>query len=274
MESAAFVDFEDLDTAVARLVAYGRRKFPNRSDYEQVAEKQERPNAEAAWSDPSFAAAVMRHWHMTGQTGCLFARRLADVASHGQWQTAVFAGESREELDESIRSADLILREAIESSECEIVSLLFPDVVKIDGLRAVCDLLVEHTGITIAEDCLSDGTTTVAMRLDLTGDGTLAWVMAFGPLDAWPPTRRAPVLEFAIRVKPKPSELFRELNQDPSAAHLADTDPQLSEDQMEKVFERTKLATRDVLGSTPDRRSAAKTTFSFPAGEWEMPPPH
>jgi hypothetical protein len=88
--------------------------------------------------------------------------------------------------------------------------------------------------------------------------------MAFGPMPVWPASRRAPLIELAIRVKPKPDQLFHKLNQDHSAAHLADTPLPLDEEQMETIFERTGAATRDVLGAEPDFRSAARTTFSYP----------
>lgn len=109
----------------------------------------------------------------------------------------------------------------------------------------------------------------MALRLDISSEGALSWIMAFGPFANWPETRRAPLLEFAIRVKPKPAALFHKLNQDPGAAHLADSDPRLTESQMEKVFDRTERTTRDVLGGPPDFRSAAKVTFSFPSLLWD-----
>jgi hypothetical protein len=264
-----FTSFEDLDVEVTRLVDYGKRTFPNRVDYEKAAEALGLDPG-SAWSEPSFAAAVLRDWHATGQTGCLFARLLARGASHEQWQSLVLSGSSRDELHDSIsESAAKGIDAALAAPECEILSLVFPGVQDAAALRATCELLVEHSEISMTEDRSHAGLVMVAMRLDVSGDGKLAWIMAFGPFDTWPATRRAPVLELAIRVKPKPARLFHKLNQDPTAAHLADSDPRLTEEKMGKVFERTERATRDVLGSDPDHRSAAKTTFSLPAAEWD-----
>lgn len=155
------------------------------------------------------------------------------------------------------------------SPECEIVSFLFPDVLTPAALRTVCDLLVDHTPITMTHHRAHESLVTVALRLDVTGTGVLSWIMAFGPFGSWPPTRQGPVLELAIRVKPKPDGLFHLLNQDPAAAHLADSQLTLSQHQMQTVFERTVRTTEDVLGGAPDFRSAAKATFSFPTDEWK-----
>lgn len=98
--------------------------------------------------------------------------------------------------------------------------------------------------------------------------------MAFGLFAAWPRTRRGPVLELAIRVKPKPHDLFYKLNDDPAAAHLADTQFGADLESMERLFERTARTTRDVLGHDPDHLTAAKATFSFQEDEWDMAKGH
>lgn len=212
----------------------------------------------------------MRDWHGTGQTGCLFARRLSDVASHSAWPAVVFLGGDPVDLSRQVRDlAEPALHEAIVRPDCELVSFLFPGVSTVLGLREVCDLLVANTGITLSEDRSNAGVSLVTLRLGISGEDTLSWVMGFGPFVNWPATRQAPVLEFAIRVKPKPESLFHKLNQDSTAAHLADSDPRLTESQMEKVFDRTERTTRDVLGAAPDFRSAAKVTFSFPSRLWD-----
>lgn len=267
MTQSPFTRFEPFVGGVERSASYGRRRFPTRADYAR-AFSASNPHSDP-WADPAFSAAVMRHWHTRGQTGCLFARRLATVAMDAQWQSVVFTSKEEDglagEVGENLEPA---LRLAIGSPDCEIVSLLFPQIDTIAGLKRVCNLLTQTSPITMSEMPAPPSTVITALRMDISGDGKLAWIMAFGPFDSWPPTRRGPLLEFAIRVKPKPAELFHKLNQDADAAHLADSNPQLTEAQMEKVFDRTEKATRDVLGGDPDRRSAAKATFSFPTVEW------
>lgn len=207
----------------------------------------------------------MRNWHQTGQSGCLFARLLAREVEAGQWRSLVLMAED-EDLPQLI--ADAVpgaLRTAMDAEACAILSLLFPTVTTPLQLGSVSAGLARGTPIAVTEDHSHSGWVTTAMRLDISGAGELAWIMAFGPFSEWPPTRRGPVTELTIRMKPKPPDLFHRLNQDPTAAHLADTSLPLTEDQMEAVFERTEKATRDVLGESPDFRSAARTTFSFTA---------
>lgn len=267
MSPQLFTPLRRLTGRVNRSARYGHRSFPTREDYADTF----RPGDLGAepWIDPIFSAAVMRDWHTRGQTGCLFARRLANVADDAHWASVVFTSLPDETLTEEMhQKLAPALQLGMSSAECEIVSLLFPLVESVAGLKVVCRALMQSSPITMSELPSPPGISIIALRLDISGDGKLSWIMAFGPFEHWPPTRRGPLLEFAIRVKPKPPNLFHKLNQDPSAAHLADSDPHLSEAGMETVFERTEKATRDVLGGNPDPRSAAKATFSFPTPEW------
>jgi hypothetical protein len=259
---------EALFAGLGRSVSHGHRSFPARADYLR-AYAGSGGSASDPCADPDFVAAAARHWHTTGQTGCLFARRLAAISEERRWPTVVFASASSavlaRQLSESLESE---LAAALAAPSCEILSLLFPRIETLAELRELCELLRAHSPIEVSEQQTPEGFTIIAMRLALAPDGPLSWIMAFGPFAAWPPTRRGPFLELAIRVKPKPDHLFYKLNQDHSAAHLADSDPGLSEDQFSKLFERTEKATRDVLGTAPDERSAAKATFSFPTKQW------
>lgn len=270
--SPPFVDFKPLDLTVASSVRYGRREFPARSDYES-AYAELGVASELVWDDPARVAATMRHWHTLGQTGCLFARQLARLANSERWATAVIPGTDPDELRKrTTTTVSGAIAAGISDPGCEIVSLVYPDATSVAHLKAIVGSLAQGTAITSSEDRSQDGTTIVALRLDVTGDGCLAWIMAFGPFGpfaAWPATRRGPLLELAIRTKPKPGDLFHKLNQDASAAHLADSSLPFSTDQMERIFERTEKTTRDVLGHAPDFRSAAKATFSFPSTEWD-----
>jgi hypothetical protein len=182
-----------------------------------------------------------------------------------QWPALVMSSRGSDLFQSISETAPFTLKSALDSERCEILSLLFPQVTQLSELRELCAALAHETEITMEEDRSHPGWVTVALRLDVSGEDQLSWIMAFGPFESWPPSRRAPVTELAIRVKPKPDQLFHKLNQDHSAAHLADTPLPLSEEQMAAVFERTENATRDVLGADPDFRSAARTTFSYPA---------
>jgi hypothetical protein len=190
-----------------------------------------------------------------------------------QWPALVISSQGGELANSISEAVPYALKSAMESEKCEILSLLFPHVTQLSEFQELCKSLADETEITMEEDRSHPGWVTVALRLDISQAGQLAWIMAFGPFESWPPSRRGPVTELAIRVKPKPDQLFHKLNQDHSAAHLADTPLLLAEEQMEAVFERTENATRDVLGADPDFRSAAKTTFSYPSRRSEAARP-
>jgi hypothetical protein len=262
--AATILRFDPLASEPEKRVSFGRRDFPTRQDYEAVARTSGIP-AHLVWRNPVFTASVMRHWHQTGQTGCLFARHLARKIDSRQWPSLVLSGKGEGLTALVADVVPSVLANAIASEECEILSLLFPEVTEMHALRELCTALADETDITLEEDHSHSDWVAVALRLDITGAGQHSWIMAFGPYASWPPTRQAPVTELAIRVKPKPRELFHELNQDQEAAHLADTPLPVSEQQMEAIFERTGKATRNVLGADPDYRSAARTTFSYTA---------
>jgi hypothetical protein len=266
-KAAVFVDPPKLSTKIPRSAQHGKRSFSTRADYEQSLAPED---PASIWKDPSLVAAIARHWHRQGQTGCLFAKRLADEATARRWGSAVITGSTAAQLRQSVsRAAAQALDQGIADPGCEIVSLLFPDVVDVTSLKAACSALEECTPITRSDDRSHADAVIVALRLDVTGSGCLAWIMAFGPFASWPPTRQGPVLEIVVRTKAKPQNLFHKLNQDPAAAHLADTSLSYSLQKMEQVFERTEKTTRDVLGHAPDHRSAAKATFSFAPAEWD-----
>jgi hypothetical protein len=148
---------------------------------------------------------------------------------------------------------------------------LFPQAVSIVALKDMVRALADAGAWSVREHHEYPPDVLIELRRPVTTSGALAWIMAFGPYPQWPLTRRGPVTEFAVRVKPKPADLFPALNQDPAAVHLADASTGLSPEQTETLFVRTSAATRDVLGAEPDHRSAARTTFSFLASDWRAP---
>lgn len=94
--------------------------------------------------------------------------------------------------------------------------------------------------------------------------GESAWVMAFGPFDWMPSTRQAPLLEFTLRLKPKPAQIYWKLNQERGVAHLADFPASLKESAWDRLFDLTLEETRRILGAPPDELSTAKQTMAIP----------
>lgn len=260
------IDLAEIGFRVTSSRRYGRRDFPERADYEQALRHHGQADG-IATSPPEIVAGVARHWHTTGQTGCLFAKVLARQATPSEWPTAVVASLSAD----AFREIDRTLAAGVSQPEVQLVSLLFPSVVSISAVKHVVHALDANTSLAFFEDRAVPDWVRVAGRFDI-GDGVLAWVMAFGPFPSWPPTRRGPVFELVIRTKPKRDGLFEKLNQDASLAHLADIDLGYDTARTSRMFDGTVRATQDVLGGRPDGLSAAKTTFSFPVEDWDGAP--
>jgi hypothetical protein len=259
----------DLEVSPQRSRQYGHRRFPSRRDYVNALIRAGfAATPDDVWKNSSLVAAVQRHWHQTGQTGCLFARLLGRRMSKQEWPVVVVSDTAWHD-DLALRLIDDALRTAVADRECEIVSILFSEAVTVAALKELAEALAGGDIWSVREHHEYPPDVLVELRRPVTASGALAWIMAFGPYPQWPPTRCGPVTEFAIRVKPKPADLFAALNQDPTAAHLADASTGLSPGQTETLFARTSAATRDVLGANPDHRSAARTTFSFPASDWQ-----
>jgi hypothetical protein len=267
--AVGLVDPVGFDLPVDREVRFGRRAFPTRESYERALAAAGRPGALDA--DAQVAAAVQRHWHEEGQTGCLYAKTLARRTRPWQWSALVVGvrdGDGLPVVDAG--RVERALQAAVAAPGADIVSLLFPGVRSLAGLKKLVADLASRTSISSSEIREHPGVVIISLRLPIKDTEALSWIMAFGPFAAWPPTRRGPVLEMAIRVKPKPHDLFYKLNHDPAAAHLADTQFGADLESMERLFERTAMTTRDVLGHDPDHLTAAKATFSFQEDEWDM----
>ena len=119
---------------------------------------------------------------------------------------------------------DAALATAIASPVAQLLSVLFPTVDCSDALVGLLAELAQSSETLLAEPP-SEHRDMIVLRLRavVTGDGVLAWVLAFGPFDFWPPTRRGPGAELLFRVKPKPERIYPRLDQDRRIAHIADT---------------------------------------------------
>ena len=142
--------------------------------------------------------------------------------------------------------------------------MLLPGVTNPRQAVAAIGELTDHSKFWLERNEVVEALLRLNVRYPVGGSGIQAWVMAFGPFDFLPNTRKAPYFELVTRVKPKPSKIFYRLNQNASIAHLADTSLGLTDEAHEPIFARTLQRTRDILGGEPDDISAAKATLAVP----------
>lgn len=206
-------------------------------------------------------AATQASWFASGHSGCVFAR-LAALKDHG-WHFVV-----AESLDlKTAHDVATVLPQLMTDPSCEVISLLLPFArTEAEGLEAIAKLC--ESGLFFVEQAVIDGERRSAyVRLPV-AEGVVAWVMAFGPFDNMPATRRAPYFELAMRVRPKTGELFHRLNGDATIAHLADLPMAMPEHFWEQRWASTLQRTRRILGGDPDSFSAARCTFTTTSATW------
>lgn len=246
---------------VARSAQHGRRRFSTRSDYEAHLRRLQWVTApEKTWEDAEVVAGVQRDWHMQGQTGCVFAQGLARKLPTEVWPSAVVP---------QVRGAgarvDAALATAIASPVAQLLSVLFPTVDCSDALVGLLAELAQSSETLLAEP-LSEHRDMIVLRLRavVTGDGVLAWVLAFGPFDFWPPTRRGPGAELLFRVKPKPERIYPRLDQDRRIAHIADTPIAMGDEDADRRWQGTHHAALDILGEPMSTLTSPNVTLSVP----------
>lgn len=250
---------------------FGNRQFPTRTNYEDYfLKKGIIDHPDELWNNEELVAQVQRHWHTSGQNGCVFAQQIARKPDEYGWESYV-VNEPIENIRQEIVQQNITQRilQGIQAPGCEMLSLLFPQVTEEADLITLIRTLKDTPPIFAQDENEYGEFITLALRIDITGEGVLSWLLSFAPFSFYPKTRIAPVVELAIRTKPKPNEIFELLNQDREAAHLADV-PLVGMDDhtAHSVWKATLKNTRDILGEEPDELSAAKSTFVLPKSLW------
>ena len=148
------------------------------------------------------------------QAGCLFAAAAArHPVKHG-WMHRIVIAECGE--------IDMHLAQAIADPATAMVSLLFPDVTTPNALVGLIGVL-KQCALFDLEQCEEfGGTLCLGFRAEV-GD-LRSYVTGFGNFPFLPATRRAPYVELAIRVKPRPPYEFVFKEAPPNVIHLADLD--------------------------------------------------
>lgn len=239
-------------------VTYGAHHFPSIPQYLETINMLQGDGTNHL---PSVFACAQLDWHRRGQSGCLFARLASGNAISFGWEHLVVASDDAPEV---LSQLDGHIRARISDAQSQIMSLVWPEVQTAYQAVRLLRELPKWTHFWLERDAEIGGLRCLRARYPIEG-GAQAWVMAFGPFDFLPNTRRAPLFELVVRIKRKPEEIFHRINQDHTVAHLADLPLRMSERRWEHRWQSTLRRTRAILGDQPDEVSAAKSTISVPA---------
>jgi hypothetical protein len=253
-------------------VRIGQRDFTSRDDYERYCfENGLSADAVSLWADDGLVADVQQHWHRKGQTGCLFAQVAARNKDQVGWHSEVFnASASDLRQAEHIEAIDRIIRDAVASPDCALLSLLFPKVTTPEELASLLRGLLGVPSVVL--ECTQEfgDLTTLALRVSVSPSGVMSWLLGLGPFEFLPATRRAPSTEIVLRTKPKEGEIYGRLTDDRMAAHLADIPLALPKKSYDGLWDATYTRTREILGNTKPRPfAAAKVTYTVPTSLWQ-----
>lgn len=259
-----------IEPNITRTAHFGNLSFPTRQDYvDYFITKGIVKTEDEIWNNNSYLSLIHRHWHGEGRNGCIFALLAARKADEVGWLDFPVTG-SITEIEKGTFD-NFILHEisaAIENPKCEVLSLLFSNIVSDEDLVRLIKHLIQIKSMILVNQQVIEDWILLALRIQLEKGDVLSWLMAFGPFIYFPQTRQSPITEIAIRTKPKPEKQFHRLSKEKDAAHLADLPLEYSEKIMEKTWENTERRTRLILGEEPNEFSAAKNTLTLPNKYW------
>ncbi len=251
--------------------------YPVRQDYiNHLIARGHIENESDMINQPDLIIAIQRHWHGLGQTGCKFAQILSKDPQKYGWHMEVVNGTSKNGVSSSIlNQIERVVCSAIHDRQIEMISLVFPEVTTPEALVSLLYSLEQLPDWSITtikgleQVSSSDSTVYISLRVILNNKGVLSWVLGFGPFHFLAITRLSPFTELAIRVKPyKPDMPFRELNNDPMTAHLADVPISVGSETFEQLWINTKLASGRIRANSDPLKAKAKVTFPIPASMW------
>ncbi len=194
-----------------------------------------------------------------GGAGCLFAAYAAKDPERFGWKLTVSEVE-KVQIGELIRSAI-----ALESVSTQ--SIIFPSVLKWEDLRHLLLTLKETPLVSLEQEEEFSGSICLGYRIAV-GD-LKSWVTGFGSFDFLPKTRQTVFTEITFRSKPRPPYEWVMKEAPEGVIHLADMDMKgMSENQFKSFWFGSFAHVEEILGQSPDLRSAAKTTFAIPVELW------
>lgn len=196
-------------------------------------------------------------FYRAGLSGCEFAKRASvDPVKYGWYHFIVrdFYGPW----------AEIISHKSASSEKCQMVSLLFPNVVDAQSVDNLVNELDQTSTFSVRRNRSYGKLELVQIRALLHGQDS--WVSGFGPYEFFAKTRRTRYTELVYRVKSRP-EYSKSIQPKPHSGciHVADLHlGEISKKDFEALWRGSFRSTKKVLGHHPDETSAARTTLVLP----------
>lgn len=197
-------------------------------------------------------------WYRERRAGCTFAAYAARFPENLGWRHRILR---RDEI--SPASLDQTVRWGVDDPEVELLSILLPTVEGDEDLMTLVRTLRLTKEIWLERDVPFDSHRCLGYRARV---GLLkSWISGFGPYNFLPKTRQAPCTELSIRTKPRPNYPYVLKPAPEDVVHLADLNLKgIRGAAFKSMWAASLRHTAKILGSAPDERSAAKTTFAIP----------
>ena len=207
-------------------------------------------------SDESLIITRQLDFFRHNKAGCAFATYAAvDPIKYG-WIHKI--------LKVEVSQIDTEIEKAINLQDITTLSLIFPDVDSLERLLQLIIVMTNCNYILLEQNVIFDRYRCLGFRVRV--DQLLSWVSGFGHFDCFPKTRQTVYTEITFRVKKRPNYAKLMKKSPPSVIHLADMDMLgIADEIFKKMWYSSLGRTAQLLGHTPDIRSAAKTTFVLPS---------
>jgi hypothetical protein len=218
------------------------------------------------------AAKTYNDWkRLSMDIGCIFARTIASRPPHyGQAVEVVSASGSPNLIANSIaKRVDRLIAKPMVSS----AALILPAITSLDQFLQTVMALKEKPGwdtvlAPLQQSAIGDAlSVAVTRQVPISGGQILpSEVLALGPFDEFPPTRRAPITALELFVG-EPPAVDPKSGKQATRLNLAHIDPQLpTTHAFQAMWDRSVAGRLKSLGGQEDTRAKAKVTFVVPVG--------
>lgn len=194
-------------------------------------------------------------FYRRNRAGCAFAAFAAKDHRKYGWTQTITAPNAP--------AIDALIQSAITDPKVTMVSAVFPTVDSPQALLAFADELRHCSRLTLGQKEAFGDSLCLGFRVLV--PPKVSWISGFAPFEFMPVTRRAPYVELAFRVKPRPDYRVVLKSAPGNVIHLADLDLLgMTQAAFRTLWDNSLSHTAKLLGHAPDLRSAAKTTLSLP----------